>query len=546
MSGRLPVALVVDGAEAPFAEGVQRVGALEVDVATAPLGSGTRIDLVVRNPGRSVVRARHVGVRLEAHPRQVLEHGWQSWSVVRRCAPGDVRPERRRGPAWRRGMYLTEPDRAGAAVRGEPFLVDDGGVTAFLGGARHLSVVEADPDGWGVTALALLDGVPIRPGSARPLDPLWLAGGDPGPLYSEMARWWGGVAGARAGTPVPAGWCSWYHHYSSITPAMVRDNLGQAAAHGLGLVQLDDGWQAAIGDWRSCRATWAGGVGWLAGEASAAGLAAGIWTAPFLAAEDSRLAAEHPDWLLGRAMHNPVWWGGWSRALDTANPAVLDHVRSVFAALRAEGFTFFKLDFLYAAALRPRPARARALTRAEALRQGLDAVREAVGDDAVLLGCGCPFGPAVGVVDAMRVSPDVAPRWEPVRTVAGLAEAASCARSAVSASVLRAPLHRRLWANDPDCLLLRRAGSTLTDDQRRLLAAVVGGAGAFVLLGDDLTGYGAGEWAVVEEVLALLPAADSPVDLDDPFAPAVRARSAATELTVDWRGAGTATLTRAP
>ena len=33
------------------------------------------------------------------------------------------------------------------------------------------------------------------------------------------------------------------------------------------------------------------------------------------------------------------------------------------------------------------------------------------GDDAFLLGCGCPLGPAVGVVDAMRIGADVTPYW---------------------------------------------------------------------------------------------------------------------------------------
>ena len=71
----------------------------------------------------------------------------------------------------------------------------------------------------------------------------------------------------------------------------------------------------------------------------------------------------------------------------------------------------------------------------------------------------------------------------------------------MSASVLRAPLHRRLWVNDPDCLLLRPVQTELSAEQRALVAGVVAGTGGFTLLSDDLALYGDAEWA---EVAALV------------------------------------------
>ena len=41
-----------------------------------------------------------------------------------------------------------------------------------------------------------------------------------------------------------------------------------------------------------------------------------------------------------------------------------------------------------------------------AYRAGLALVRDAVGPDVYLVGCGAPILPSVGLVDAMRVSPD--------------------------------------------------------------------------------------------------------------------------------------------
>jgi alpha-galactosidase len=166
------------------------------------------------------------------------------------------------------------------------------------------------------------------------------------------------------------------------------------------------------------------------------------------------------------------------------------------------------------------------LTRAQALRAGLQAVREGIGHDAFLLGCGCPFGPAVGVVDAMRASADVAPSWEPDIWWAGLKETVPAARHAVMASVLRAPLHRRLWLNDPDCALLRPTDTSLTLDDRRALADTVAGTGAFTVVSDDLTRYGAQEWAALERLRSLQARGDAVLDIDDPFADPIVVRGA--------------------
>lgn len=518
---------------APFAEGPVRVGDLEVAVTLAGAGSGLRMDWSVRNPTRRETALDRVALVLDSNPSRVLEQGWQSWSVVRACSPADVRPERRVVPAWRRAMYFTEPERAGVVIGGDQFLVTDEGVAGFLDGRRHFGVVEAGPRApHPLTAWALLDGVPLGPGEERTLEPFWLATGEPGPLYGEYASRWGAESGARSRTPTPAGWCSWYHYRNEVTPMDVRANLAEAAAHGLEVVQIDDGYQERIGGWLSPRASWSEGTAALADEIRAGGLRAGIWTAPFLVDEKRPLDGLAPAAVLGRAMHNPRWWGGWALALDTTHPAVLDHLTQTFAALTAQGFEYHKIDFLYAAAL-PGRRSAPAMTRAQALRAGLEAIRLGTGDDAFLLACGSPFGPAVGLVDAMRVSPDVAPWWLPRTPLAGMEESASCARNAIRTSVLRAPLHRRLWANDPDCLLLKPAEDGLADWQRDLLATTVAGTGGMVIASDDLTSYGAAEWELLDRVRELGAVADERLELRDPFSPTLCVRSSRFELTVD-------------
>src|SRR5207248_773294 len=163
----------------------------------------------------------------------------------------------------------------------------------FLRAGSHLGLMAAGPAGDGFVAWALLDRVALAPGEERRLEPVWFAAGDPGVGYSAYAGLAGAASGARAASAAPAGWCSWYHHYTGVTPADVRAVLPAARRGGLEVVQIDDGYQAAIGEWRATRPTWGEGTAAVAADIREAGLRAGIWTAPFLADEDGPLATAH-------------------------------------------------------------------------------------------------------------------------------------------------------------------------------------------------------------------------------------------------------------
>src|SRR5205823_14689504 len=128
-------------------------------------------------------------------------------------------------------------------------------------------------------AWALLDGAMLEPGESRRLHAIWFGRGDAAAQYDEFARHWGAAAGGRAATAAPFGWCSWYRFAETITPADVRAQLPMAARHGVQSVQIDDGWQAGIGDWRATSPVWRDQLAPVASEIRGAGLRAGIWTA---------------------------------------------------------------------------------------------------------------------------------------------------------------------------------------------------------------------------------------------------------------------------
>jgi alpha-galactosidase len=499
---------------------------LAVELRARPLRCGTVVETSVALEGRAPAAVDRVVLTVPARPTLVLEHGWQSWSTVRVCRPAEVVPARAQAPWWLRAQLHADPALGARAVAGDGFLLHDGGLVGFLAERRHLGTVLARPAARGedgsLEIVAHLDGMLLEPGAPFALEPLWHADGDPGAAYSAYAELAGRHLGARTATLPPLGWCSWYQYGPGLDATTLARQATLARAAGLGLFQVDDGWQRAIGDWTSTRDGLGASLGELADMALGAGLVPGLWTAPFLVASESPIATSRADWLVrdrdGRplvALRNGAW-GGAVFVLDTTVPAVLEHLEATYALLASLGFSYHKIDFSYAAAL-PGRRHDPAATRAQALVAGLAAIRRGLGEESFLLGCGVPLLPATGFVDAARVGEDVAPYWEPRDAPAGYDLSCVGARNALSASLLRAPLHRRLFLNDPDCLLLRPTATELSAAERLALARCALGLGGYLVVSDDLGLYGRAEHGLLASLAACRRDVDAPVDLPRPF-----------------------------
>ena len=266
----------------------------------------------------------------------------------------------------------------------------------------------------------------------------------------EWAVEFAAAAGVGPLRPAPRVWCSWYQYLTEVTEADILENLAAMAARDLPIdvVQIDDGYQREIGDWLESSERF-DDLGELVSRIRAAGRRAGIWVAPFIVGERSHVAAEHPGWLVPGAKPGRNW-GQELAALDLANEAVQEHLIRMFSSLSALGIDYFKLDFLYAGAIQ---GEYRSVAAAiAAYRAGLRVIRAAVGDQAYLVGCGAPTLASVGLVDAMRVSPDTAPYVAPMS--GDLSSPGQ--RSAIMTGRARQWQNRVFWLNDPDCLLARR------------------------------------------------------------------------------------------
>lgn len=313
--------------------------------------------------------------------------------------------------------------------------------------------------------------------------------------------------------PIPSGWCSWYYYYTRVSEAAVDANLAclqeQRAALPVRYVQLDDGYQQKVGDWLHPNAKFPGGLAALAQRICAAGAVPGIWTAPFLVQRGSQVWKKHKDWLLRdsdgrlrRLGYHPFWGvlDGSVYSLDPTHPGVQDYLRTVFQALCAAGFEYFKIDFLFAGLRAGRHHDPRQ-SPVEAYRTGLRCIREAIGDR-FLLGCGAPLLPSIGVVDAMRISPDVKEVWrDPALALLAGETGHPAAELAILNCLTRAHLHGAFWINDPDCLLVRRDNTKLTLAEVQTLVSVLSLTGGMLFISDELQSLAAPRRALLEQAL---------------------------------------------
>ncbi len=270
-------------------------------------------------------------------------------------------------------------------------------------------------------------------------------------------------------------WSSWYSYHEDIT----EDRIARAAAdlegYPVDVFQLDDGWEPIVGDW-TAGPDFPSGMAATARTIARHGFRPGIWLAPLIALPGSTIATERPDLLVagddGRPLVTGHNWGSHYHSLDTTNPEVTDHLRGVFDRITADGYSYLKLDFMYAGAIAGH--RHVDLPREQAYRQAIEHIRATVGDDVYLLGCGVPMIPSVGVFDGARVGPDVAPFWDNAERVGD--PSGEGARNALVSSVNRVWM-RRLYEVDPDSVYFRSARNLLGPDERRALqdtAAVLG------------------------------------------------------------------------
>ena len=348
----------------------------------------------------------------------------------------------------------------------------------------------------------------LRPGETWELDPfIYLTGNNREKLLDELASHLIANHPPMRSAAPPTGWCSWYCFGPRVTAQQVLDNLDFIAEHAPGLryIQIDDGYQPAMGDWLETGAAFGGNVQGVLKQIRARGFEPAIWVAPFVAEENSHVFQQHPDWFVqnfdkGPLRSDTVTFGGWRRGpwyvLDGTHPEVQQHFEKLFRTMRRDwGCTYFKLDANFWGAIRGGRFHDPRATRIEAYRRGMQAILRGA-ENSFVLGCNHPIWPSLGLIHGSRSSNDIKRTWERIETTA-------------RQNLSRNWQNGKLWWNDPDAIVLN---GDLPDNEFQFHATAIFASGGMLLSGDDLTKISAEKLAMLRK---LLPPSGTAARFDD-------------------------------
>jgi alpha-galactosidase len=131
-------------------------------------------------------------------------------------------------------------------------------------------------------------------------------------LRQRVARYWRAARADRHDLR-PVHFNSWEGCYFSHDEALMLSRVEAAAALGAERFVVDDGWMqdrtgpgVGLGDWRPCPQRYPRGLKPIADRARELKLSFGLWVEPEMVTPDSRLAKEHPEWVIGASTGTPI------------------------------------------------------------------------------------------------------------------------------------------------------------------------------------------------------------------------------------------------
>ncbi|HUO07177.1 MAG TPA: glycoside hydrolase family 36 protein [Phycisphaerae bacterium] len=331
--------------------------------------------------------------------------------------------------------------------------------------------------------------------------------------------------------PVMSGYCTWYHAHASnekdlkaLADFAKEQHLKD---YGFDFIQIDDGWQKSRRDFSDYNhdatrggATYPAGMKQTAGNINADGFVAGLWLTPF--AWDSKVLSDHLDYFAKTPAGEvyAVKWAG--DCFDMTNPAAQQYLSDTISRITHEwGYKYLKVDGLWAGTattiLYPNPqykpddygnavfhdTERGGATNISAYRTGLRTLRKAAGDDVFICGCNVAqnhrtLAGSIGLLDAMRVGPDIKASWDSIST-----------RAAVFAT-REYFLNGRVWWNDPDCLMLR---DPITLDEARAWGSFIAISGQLNVVSEDLAKLPPEKLDIVKRTMPNVPHAARPLEL---------------------------------
>ena len=289
-------------------------------------------------------------------PRRFLLNNWQSWGPTQAVSPEFRFPGlAERMAAYSRWVFTPIPEVFASTLVSDYFAAWEDGLAGFLSSriAHPVFRHRRRRPGRVCRSISMCHST-----SPSPLEPLIVLEG--GPPVDRSSRTTPIRTAAENGVVVrarnPVGWSSWYQYFTDLTAADLEKNLRLSAEGGFPfeVFQIDDGYERDIGDWLQVKEGFTP-LPDLARMIRERGFTAGLWTAPFSAVRIVRVFRRHPEWFVrgGRPAQALLSATGKKRFTPSTPPipAALEWLFETFTALRRMGYSYFKIDFLFAAAM---------------------------------------------------------------------------------------------------------------------------------------------------------------------------------------------------
>ncbi len=459
-------------------------------ITALPNSTGYAIRLSVTNTRATPIHLRAL-VPLQITGQQnllVANQAVANWTVFRLARhkndiPGPFRPvndsEATRDAATDNSKGIKETDdpveaaKRGISFHADPALViipdnnaDAAVFIGFDGQTEHLSDIALTLDSkraalHSLDTTAEFDGVLVPPGATRETHTLYIqTGKNCDALLADHVARIKTRYGARL-SPLKNIFCTWYFYGPEITAADIRADLAELKKRPVAFdtFLIDYNWDDLFGDWNTDTARFPEGMAAMAAEIRAAGLTPGLWSCPFFLDPACDALKKYPDLPLKNANGEPIKgkimpFMEPCYILDPTAPSAEKFLIELCGKFRAWGYDYLKFDFLRVVLLDENARfHDRTATRAQAFKRGIDIIRRASGDDAIIGVWGALYEACAGFANIMRSGSDVRGHWDPLEPNAP----ATRYRLRMRQTFARVFYDQGgLWTSDQDALQLRR------------------------------------------------------------------------------------------
>lgn len=250
---------------------------------------------------------------------------------------------------------------------------------------------------------------------------------------------------------IPVGWNSWDYYFRTVSLDDVIENMefirkDPELSESIKYIVVDDGWSHNWGEWQP-NYRFPGGLERLVKKISKRGFIPGIWTAPIQVEGLSLPAMRNSEILVKNRYGDPLPSdAGGHYLVDPTCPEGKRFLQDLFTGLYDVGFRLFKVDYVRSL-LKVTRFYKKDVGPYEAIRELFRIIRSCV-KDSHIIGCSLPEECGPFIADSGRITIDIHNHWSHVEWVTD--------------SILHNYwLHKRIWINDPDFLIIRGSDTSL-------------------------------------------------------------------------------------